>query len=447
MGLIGHLLETRILAPLVASLMLVLWSTGAAALPAFARQTGQNCVACHAGGQFPELTQHGRLFKLTGYTLGARSIPISGMAVIGYTKTANKSAGGADPGSFLRDGAVVLQSASLFLAGKITDNLGLFSQWTYTPYGGDDGLTGHSNVDNTELRFADRFADKTRDLIVGAFVNNNPSLQDVWNSTPAWGYPYVNSAFGVTPVAAPLIAGDLAQQSVGGGAYAYWNQTLYGELSFYGTANKALSFLRAGTLDHRFAKPAPYWRLALTHNWGAHFGMLGLFGMDAELRNDPTDSASSSNRFDDIGFDGQYQYILDPHTVTAHLTYIREKQHWGDEQVAAGVNPTDTLKQLKLKANYTYRAQYGASLAFQKTSGSNDAGLYPQGDPVAGSATNSPATQVWIPEVYWMPLQYLRVGMQYWYYSRYNGSSTDYSGTGRNARDNNMFFLYVWVLQ
>jgi len=50
------------------------------ALPAYARQTGQNCIACHAGGQFPELTPYGRLFKLTGYTIGTRNIPISAMA-------------------------------------------------------------------------------------------------------------------------------------------------------------------------------------------------------------------------------------------------------------------------------------------------------------------------------------------------------------------------------
>jgi len=35
------------------------------ALPIFARQTGQSCVACHAGGQFPELTPYGRWFKLS----------------------------------------------------------------------------------------------------------------------------------------------------------------------------------------------------------------------------------------------------------------------------------------------------------------------------------------------------------------------------------------------
>ena len=49
----------------------------ASALPLFNRQTGQNCVACHAGGQFPELTPYGRMFKMTGYTIGERALPIA----------------------------------------------------------------------------------------------------------------------------------------------------------------------------------------------------------------------------------------------------------------------------------------------------------------------------------------------------------------------------------
>ena len=40
----------------------------AQAVPAFARQTGQECIACHVS--FPELTPYGRYFKLTGYTIG-----------------------------------------------------------------------------------------------------------------------------------------------------------------------------------------------------------------------------------------------------------------------------------------------------------------------------------------------------------------------------------------
>src|SRR5665647_3891500 len=42
------------------SLLTLLLPVQAGAVPAFARQTGQNCVACHAGGQFPELTPYGR---------------------------------------------------------------------------------------------------------------------------------------------------------------------------------------------------------------------------------------------------------------------------------------------------------------------------------------------------------------------------------------------------
>ena len=50
------------------------------ALPIFARQTGQSCVACRAGGQLPELTPSGRRFKLNGYKPGEPTIPIAAMA-------------------------------------------------------------------------------------------------------------------------------------------------------------------------------------------------------------------------------------------------------------------------------------------------------------------------------------------------------------------------------
>lgn len=58
--------------PIIRALALVLagYALGAPsianALPSFARQTGQQCATCHAGGQFPELTSFGRMFKLTG---------------------------------------------------------------------------------------------------------------------------------------------------------------------------------------------------------------------------------------------------------------------------------------------------------------------------------------------------------------------------------------------
>ena len=47
-------------------------------------------------------------------------------------------------------------------------------------------------------------------------------------------------------------------------------------------------------------------------------------------------------------------------------------------------------------------------------------------------------------ELFWTPLQYLRVGAQYTAYNRFHGAGSNYDGAGRNASDNNTLFLYVW---
>ena len=113
-------LSFRALQPLLAcALLMIAWLPNSAnAIPAFNRQTGQNCVACHAGGQFPELTPYGRLFKLTGYTIGQRTVPISAMAVASLSKVANTSKSD-DPGAdFQKDGKVILATASLLQIGR-----------------------------------------------------------------------------------------------------------------------------------------------------------------------------------------------------------------------------------------------------------------------------------------------------------------------------------------
>jgi len=62
----------------VTTAALCLLSQRAEAVPAFARQTGLACVACHVS--FPELTPFGRFFKLTGYTLtNNKTIPLAAM--------------------------------------------------------------------------------------------------------------------------------------------------------------------------------------------------------------------------------------------------------------------------------------------------------------------------------------------------------------------------------
>lgn len=448
-----HILNTvRRTLPIVAACLLWgAWSAPSYALPAFARQTGQNCVACHAGGQFPELTPYGRQFKLTGYTLGTRAIPLSVMAVLDYTNVRNTkdSTGAKDTTDFLRNGTPIFDFGSVFLAGKITDNLGLFAQATYTHYdhqNGNGDWVSHLNADNTELRYADRFISPGSDLIVGAFANNNPSMQDAWNSTPAWGYPYIGPTFALGAPAAPLLDGGLAQNAVGAGVYAYWNKSLYGELSVYKTANGPFGFLHPGDNAGiaRIKDGAPYWRLAYTKDFGPHNVMVGTSGLVADVHEN-NDVNQPTDRFRDYGVDAQYEYILDPHTVTAHISYIHQNTKWG----VPFDNPSDTLKELKLKGAYVYNAKYGASLAYQQTTGSTDATLYSGSNPplpadIVGNINGSPDTTVWIPELFWTPVQYLRIGAQYWHFTKFNGSRSNYDGLGRNASDNDALFVYVW---
>ena len=142
---------------------LMAWGQGAYAVPSFATQTGQSCVACHAGGQFPELTPYGRLFKLTGYTMGEAGNPLAAMVVVDYTATQNAN----DPNVSL-DRAVILDSASIFLAGKVSDNIGGFAQYTHSFYDTQDAnlnWIGHTFADNFDLRYADRRVDASQDFI------------------------------------------------------------------------------------------------------------------------------------------------------------------------------------------------------------------------------------------------------------------------------------------
>ena len=456
-----HILKLREVFPAFAALVLLgVWSSPSYALPAFARQTGQNCLACHAGGQFPELTPYGRLFKLTGYTLGSRSIPLSVMAVIDYTNVRNPkdSAGVKDTTDFYKNGQPMFDFASVFLAGKITDNLGLFAQATYANYDhqktpGVGPYEGYLSPDNTELRYADRFISPGNDLIVGAFANNNPSMQDVWNSTPAWGYPYIGPKFALGAPASPLLDGGLAQNAVGAGVYAYWNKSVYGELSMYKTANGPFGFLHPGGNAGiaRIKDGAPYWRLAYTKEFGPHNLMIGTSGLVADIH-EGNDVTLPTDRYKDYGLDAQYQYILDPHTVTAHISYIHEDVKWGNPALvgtAGADNANETLKELKMKVAYVYNAKYGGSLAYQQLTGSTDATFYAGSNPpvatdISGNMAGSPDTTVWVPEVFWTPVQYLRIGAQYWHYTKFNGASSNYDGMGRSASANDTFFVYVW---
>lgn len=417
------------------------WPGTAEAIPLFNRQTGQNCVACHAGGQFPELTAYGRLFKLTGYTIGERTVPVSAMALLSYSKVADTAKSDDPAADFQKNGKLIFPTASLFLGGKVTDNLGAFVQITYDAYAAQDDagrFHGHTNADNIDLRWADRFVDASRDLIVGVSANNNPSVADPWNTAAAW-MQYVPVP---SPTSNRFIDGNAPYPGFASGgnvagltAYAYWNTMVYGELGLYGTARGLASFMAAGVPDAdmtRLKGANPYWRLAVNREWGAHSLMLGTSGMAATIYDDPQDTSAGSHKYRDFGLDAQYQYLLDPHSVTAQFAY-------GRNRVVDG----DSTRLWRAKLTYVYQARYGGSLGLFSLTGDTDPGAV---DPtrVSGNASGNPATRGWTAEAFWTPVQYVRLGAQYTGYGKYNGASSNYDGAGRNASDNNTLFLYAW---
>lgn len=468
----------------LASLLL---PAGAGAIPLFNRQTGQNCVACHAGGQFPELTPYGRLFKMTGYTLGVRTVPLSIMGLASLSHVADTSKSDDPSADFQKNDRPIFATASVFLGGKITDNIGAFTQFTWDPYAtttDSGGFKGAFSADNMDLRYADRLIGETHEVIFGLSANNNPSVVDPWNTAAAW-MQYVpvpsptSSQFidGASPYPGLAAGGNVAGLS----AYAFIDQMVYVEAGDYRTAKGLFSFMKAGLHDADVTKlrgDNPYLRVALNHAWGANTLMVGVTHMTSRVYDDPLDTSDPStvHRYRDLSLDSQYQYLLDPHAWTAQLVYSREKHDYPAGLAGQAVpfvdsagsalpvsSSSDHTRLLRARLSYVYQARYGGAVSLFDLTGSTNTGNQTSGydpgtltitsDPTAaapstrvnGNLAGNPATRGATVEGFWMPIQNIRIGLQYTAYSKYNGARTNYDGFGRNARDNDSLFLYAWA--
>ena len=418
-------------------------------IPSFSRQTKLPCSACHYG--FPELTPFGRLFKLNGYTLTALPTivggdsarqtlelspipPASAMVITSLThlKTALPDA--------QNDATAFPEQLSLFLGGQVTPKIGAFTQLTYAADAGSIG------IDNTEFRFADHGTLGGKQVIYGVTLNNNPSMQDLWNTTPAWGFPFVASSIAPSPAAGSQIEGALAQQVVGLGAYAMWNQTVYAEITTYRTAQQGVAPPPGPTTSNANRGVIPYWRLAVQRTFGPNYLMVGTYGMAATLY--PTGVNQFTNRFTDLGVDAQYERTLGTGVLIARTTYLHERQSLAGLIETAGdaplPNPTDALNEFRLNASYLPTPRFTFTAGYFTTTGSRDTALFAPGA-VTGSVTGSPSSSGGIGEVDFNAWLNTRLGAQYILYSKFNGASRAYDGAGRDASGNNTLYLFLWV--
>lgn len=417
----------------------------ARAVPSFARQTGFSCTNCHT--VFPELTPMGRTFKLTGYTFSkdpepyqVLPPPVTVEAQISFTNT-QKSLPPQQTFQGIRgnDNINFPQVLNFYYAGQVLGHLGAFTQTSYLD------LNRHFILSKADGRLATTFFPGGKDLILGITYNNYPTLQDVWNTTPAFSFPYLRSFVAPTP-AITVIEGALATQAGGLGGYFRWNNMLYGELTFYRTASDGYTQpLSAGVVTTTFVEGlAPYWRVVLEHVWQAHSISAGTYGMVTNIAL-PRNNWSPSNQFADFGFDAQYQYIVPKQVFSAQVNWIYEVQDLASSffrNRAAYQN--EFLSSFKMNANYHYRSSYGTvggTLGFFSINGSSDY-LRSGSFPVYGSRLSRPNSHGFMFQGDYLPLDRVKISVQYTLYDRFNGSHNNYDGFGRKAMDNNTLYIF-----
>ncbi|MGW8248089.1 MAG: hypothetical protein ACWGOV_08250, partial [Acidiferrobacterales bacterium] len=332
------------------------------AVPSYARQTGLACAACHT--IFPELTPFGRSFKLNGYTLtGLKQIesqPTSSASGVKINEIAPMSAM-LQMNVINSDGSNAYEfpgEFSLFFAGEISPKMGSFIQMTMAPPEGEPNFS----MDNADIRYANRSGDMT----YGVTVNNSPTVQDLWNSTPVWGYPFTGGA----SIVQPLIADGLGQAVMGIGGYAQWSSGLYAEATLYGGTDGGLdSPLGPGINGVAIVKEAsPYVRLA----WQKGFSngdslMVGAYGMQTSF-NDSTGVVAGTDKVTDMTIDTQYElHLKGGNLVSVHGSYTNEKQ---DAGIAGSASAT--LNAMRLDATYHMGSKAEASIGYAANSDVND---------------------------------------------------------------------------
>ncbi|MCX7172135.1 MAG: hypothetical protein NTY41_18160 [Proteobacteria bacterium] len=434
---------------------LVVAVPNAQAVPSMARQTGQACTTCHT--VFPELTPYGRQFKLGAFAQSsdkwdqqplAQRLPLSGALQVSRTNTSDTNAGGTMPTDFPHDNKVIAQTVAIYYGGKIADNAGALIQYNY------DGIEKKWGMEMFDARYARSVKLADKELMYGVTLNNSPTVSDIYNSTPSWSFPHTGTAAKQMP-AASIVDMTLASKVSGIGAYGMWDDLVYVEVANYRTAKTgAFRFVGWGqqwNSDELAGSVvngnAPYWRLALQKESGPHSFAVGTYGMTAKLWQDVNDRSLGTNRYRDVAYDANYQYIEGDHSASVRVTWIKEKQDWNAAVVNGGLvsNSNDTLKTFRADAHYFFHNQWGGILQYFKTTGSTDDLRYNTGDALMGSTNGNPNTKGWIAELNYLPLQNIKLALRYTRYQQFNGASTNYT-PGRNASDNDNIFLMGWFM-
>lgn len=294
-------------------------SSATRAIPAYARQTGLACSACHTQ-HFPALNAMGRRFKLEGFTLmgsqpkveGERlSLPASLNASL-YMKLRAQKTNGDDPANVRTTNSWELQFPDefvLFLGGRVSENIGFLLEGQL-PEGGAAVLASLKVPFSYEIG-------KVRASVV-------PFTTDGLGAS--FGFELLNTG-AVRNMRFMEHRNDFsAQQYVGtssaasGAAFVLGNQHFFANFSRWSPVHLATS--------EGLANPMPsanYARVAVTPavgNWDLGLGAQAWFGTAK------VDDGSGNATVEDIdtkawAVDGQAQGVVGKLPLGVYLSYAR----------------------------------------------------------------------------------------------------------------------------
>jgi hypothetical protein len=262
---------------------------------------------------------------------------------------------------------------SLFLAGAWSTHLGSFLQLTY------DTQADHFTMDNTDVRYARQKQLAGKDWVYGLTLNNNPTVEDLWNSTPAWGFPFIASDVAPTPTSAPIIQGTLGQDVAGIGVYTMWDQRLYFAGTIYRSAHIGRTQPSTGE-DFAFniRGIAPYWRVAWQQNGLKNNFEIGTYGM--HMKSTPGTVTGPEDGDTDWAADFHYDRILGKDVLSLRGTYIRENSALVASLAAGAADQIrHHLNAVSTNAEYHFGNRYSTAFGWFATTGTVDPRCFRRG--------------------------------------------------------------------
>jgi hypothetical protein len=430
------------------SVLLLLASTSAQAVPAYARQTGASCADCHAGAygagaNGPALTPYGMRFKLNGYTDtdgNGVKIPVSGQIEGSHFVPAKG------------DSTTQLTEADLYLAGRLTDQIGGYVKVQSDNTGNNKFSTQLSDVD---LRFVVKdLKVGNKEATLGVTVNNNPGFDDPVNALPAatqHGPPTVSGT-----LLNPSSVGNLADRVIGASVYGLYDSNWYSEIGTYSSLPTSVQdhLGRSVSGDPGRLSDTGYFRFAYMKDLKSQFFSAGVVALTTKRQLPRT---GPNEDITDLGYDLTYQYLGNRENIVQwSYVDILEQRAYGSTPASPSVpglaaQANGDFHDQTMSVSYTFQQSYGVTFAHLVSTGTHDVVRFlPNGNPNTKSNSFS---------VFWAPfgkddsftsLANMKIAATWLRFTEFNGRSTNIFDVGpdtpvTNARDMDQFFISASV--